>query len=320
MAQNKNSKIHHWWPVGLQQYWADSNKELSWIEPDGTIRKKKPANRKIGYTRHGHTIFRGSVWESSFESEFDIDDEVHRIVAGIRNLKPFGRNPSEFFALLRLLQKKDRTLRDMCKFYHLDRKLHRNLLLLLYSLLIRSPAARSRYEGYPGMIGLPSDEDTGKSNMVQNYHIAKKLCHNGLISNQYFVLLHSRRKKFIFGDGCLDWLSNGLIANRINGRVLIPLTPHVCVYFCTPLTMRITPSCASLSVAPWMVDWVNEITQIYSKDKLFFLGKPPKMIDAFQQQKFLEHKDKTDPLIDMLDEIIGARTQRGVLAMGLSGL
>ena len=54
-----------------------------------------------------------------------------------------------------------------------------------------------------------------------------------------------------------------------------------------------------------MVDWVNQITQTYSKDQLFFLGKPPKLIDAFHQQKFLEHKEKTDALIGMLDGVAG---------------
>lgn len=319
MAQGNNSKNHHWWPVGLQQYWADRREDLSWIEPDGTIQKKKPANRKIGYKRHGHTILKGTVWENNFENEFDIDNEVHNIVAGIRDLKPFGRNPSEFFTLLKLLRKKDRTLRDMCKFYHMDEQLHRNLLLLLNSLLIRSPAIRSRYEGYPGIVGLPPDEEVGKVNMAQSYRIAKKLCLTGFISNQYFVLLHSPLKKFVFGDGNLDWLTSGLVTGHINGRALVPFTPHICVYFCTPTAMRTSPNCASVFAAPWMVDWVNQITQIYSRDKIFFLGKPPKLIDAFSQQVFLEHKEKADTLVDMLDEIAGNRRQNRLLSTDLSG-
>lgn len=320
VTQGNNSKNHHWWPVGLQQYWADRRDDLSWIEPDGTIQKKKPANRKIGYKRHGHTIFKGSVWENNFEREFDIDNEVHNVVAGIRDLKAFGRTPSEFYALLKLIRKKNRTLRDMCRFYQLDEQLHRNLLLLIHSLLIRSPASRSRYEAYPKIIGLPADEEVGKANIAQDYHIAKKLCLTGFISNQYFVLLHSPLKKFIFGDGNLDWLTSGLVAGSINGRALVPLTPHICVYFCTPMVMRTTSNCASLSVAPWMVDWINQITQIYSRDKIFFLGKPPKLINAFRQRTFLEHREKTDTLVDMLDEITGNRTQDGLISMGLSGL
>ena len=269
---------------------------------------------------HGHTIFKGSVWESNFENEFDVDSEVHNIVTGIQDLKPFGRTPSEFFSLFKLLLKKDRTLREMCKFYQLDEQLHRKLALLLLSLLIRSPASRSRYEGYPKIIGLLPDEEVGKSNMAQSYRTAKKLCQTGLISNQYFVLLHSPLKKFIYGDGSLDWLTSSLTANRINGRALLPLTPYTCVYFCTPLAMRTSHNCASLSAAPWMVDWVNEITQIYSKDKIFFNGKAPKLIDAFKQRQFLEHKEKTDTMIEMLDEIAGIRRHRSVISTSFNGL
>ncbi len=305
MSGGKKSKNHHWWPVTLQKYWANNAGDVSWIEPSGEISKKQAANRKIGFKIHGHTIRRGSNWESNFESEFDIDNDVHAIIAALNGLKPFGRTPVELIALIKLRFKRRRTLRDMCKFYHLDEKFHRNLLLLIHSLLIRSPANRSRYESYPKMFGLPPDGEVGKANMAQNYWIARKLCQNGSISNQYFVLLHSPLKKFIFGDGSLDWLTSGLIANRINGRTLIPLTPHLCVYFCTPMALRSSPNCASLSATPWMVDWVNEITQIYSKDKLFFLGKAPKLTDPFRQAQFLEHKEKTDALIEMLDEVAG---------------
>lgn len=313
MASGKKSKKHHWWPVGLQSYWADRAGDVSWIEPDGRIEKKRSVNRKIGFKLHGHTIFRSTVWESNFEYEFDIDNEVHKIIPGLQGMKPFGRTPKEFFVLIKMLGKKDRTLRDMCKFYYLDEELHRNLLLLIYSLLIRSPGNRSQYEGYPKMIGLPPDEEIGKENMAQNYRIAKMLCQKGPVSNQYFVLMHSPIKKFIFGDGGLDWLTSGLVADRINGTALLPLTPHLCVYFCTPMSVRSIPNCASISVAPWMVDWVNDITQIYSKDKLFFLGKPPKIADAFRRRQFLEHKEKTDALIDMLNEIAGINRNRSLV-------
>jgi len=54
-----------------------------------------------------------------------------------------------------------------------------------------------------------------------------------------------------------------------------------------------------------MVDWINKITQIYSRDKLFFVGKPPVLTEAFRERKFLEHSQKTDEFIDMLDEVAG---------------
>ncbi|MER9232907.1 hypothetical protein NKI56_12505 [Mesorhizobium sp. M0622] len=305
MSEEDNSKNHHWWPVGLQSHWTDKVGDVSWIEPGGKIGGKRAANRKIGFKIHGHTLFKGTPWEHKFEREFDIDNDVNRIVAALKELKPFGYSPSEYVKLFRLMFKKDRYLRDYCKFYHLDEGTHRSLLLLIYSLLIRSPANRSRYEGYPRMLGLPPNEEIGKINMSQKYNIAKKLCQTSLVTNQYFILLRSPIQKFIFGDGSLDWLTGGLVASRINGRALISLTPHLCVYFCTPMAMRSSPNCAALIAPPWMVDWVNEITQIYSKDKLFFLGKAPKLTDAFRAAKFLEHKKRTDALIEMLDKVTG---------------
>ena len=265
-------------------------------------------------------MFRGSSWETNFESDFDIDNEVHVIVDRLKSLKPYGRIPSEFLGLLKLLFRKDKSLRDMCKFYDLNEQLHRSLLLLMHSLLIRSPAKRYRYEHYPGMIGLPPDENVGKANMSQNYAIAKRLCRNGFTSNQYFILLHSPLKKFIFGDGSLDWLTDGLIAGRISGRAIVSLTPFLCVYFCTPMRMHPSPNCASLSVAPWVVDWINEITQIYSKDKLFFLGKAPILTNEFRGRKFLEHETKADELIDMLDKIAGIKSQSNLFSMAPRGV
>lgn len=313
MSAGRKSKNHHWWPVALQCYWADRVGDVSWIGPTGEVSNKRAVNRKIGSKRYGHTIFRDSLWENHFENEFDVDNEIHTIIGELNALKPFGRTPSEFFVLMKRLFNKGRSLRDMCKFYHLNERLHRNILLLMYSLLIRSPANRFRYESYPKMIGLPADEEVGKGNMLQSYRIAKKLCQTGQITNQYFVILHSPLKRFIYGDGSLDWLTSGLFANRVDGRTLIPLTPHLCVYFCTPRSMRSTPNCASLSAAPWMVDRVNEITQIYAKDKLFFLGKAPKLTDAYRRSQFLEHKEKTDVLIDMLDEVAGIRKGMGLM-------
>lgn len=300
------SREHHWWPVVLQKYWTDKHEYLSWIEADGKIFKKKAKNRKIAYKSHGHTIFLGSDWESNFEPDFSAaDDRVPMVIEDILKLRPLGKTPAEFLCLIRLIFKSDRHLRDMCKFYQLNEKIHRSLLMILYSIIIRSPGSRFRYENYPTEFGMPPDEDTGKGNMFQNYRIAKNLCEKGLITNQYFILIHSSIKKFIFGDGCLDWASGELIANRIKGRMLVPLTPHLCVYFCTPRYMLRSPNCASLHAPPWMVDWINDIMQIYSRDKLFFLGKPPVLNYSFSRRQYLEHEGRSDGLIDMLDEIAG---------------
>jgi hypothetical protein len=192
MAGGSRSKDHHWWPVALQGYWADRRGDVSWISPDGKPNKKRFYNRGIGFKRHGHTMLRGKGgWETNFESEFDIDDKIHKTISALVSLKPLGASLSDARTVLRLLLRRDRGVCDSCRFYHLDEPLHRDLLLLLYSLIIRSPGFRSKYERYPMQFGLPQSEDVGKANMHQNYRLAKQLCTTGYISLHSFVLLHA---------------------------------------------------------------------------------------------------------------------------------
>lgn len=249
------SREHHWWPVALQTYWADRNGDVSWIDPEGHIEKKKAKNRKIAYKSHGHTLLKGSGWETNFEGEFaSADDQVHKAIEGVKKLKPLGAALPEFFTLMKLFLKRDRHLRDMCKFYRLDESTHRSLLLLLFSVLIRSPGNRNRYESYSTLMGLPQDEEVGKANMRQTYLAAKEIIDTGYLSHHYFILIHSPWKSFVFGDGSLDWLTGSLLARRIDGKALLPLTPNTCLYFCTPRSTRAGMNCASFSAAPWIVD------------------------------------------------------------------
>lgn len=304
MAKGSRSKNHHWWPVGLQKYWADEHGDVSWIDYDRSPDKKKFYNEKIGYKRHGHTLFRGGVWgETNFEDEFDIDNEVHKIIGSLTALEPLGQPPSAIRSFVKSIRKKDRALTETCAIHHIEEKAERDLLLLLYSLLIRSPSNRWKHETFPARFGMPVNEDVGKANMRQDYLLAKKLCQKGGMTNRFFVVMHSDHKRFISGDGYLDWLSGSLQANRVSGRALIPLTPHLCVYICTPMAMRTNRNCAALRAPPWMVDQVNKITQVYSRDRLFFLGRKPKLTEDFLKREFLEHSNYRVDLLDQLDEI-----------------
>ncbi|MEG3092931.1 hypothetical protein [Sphingomonas sp. PB1R3] len=304
MAKANRSRDHHWWPVALQSYWCDDTGNLSWITPDGVVDKKKSANRKIGFKAHGHTLFRGHPWgQTNFESEFDVDNEIHRVVELLSNLRPSGEPRSRLETWLRSWLKKDRDLSESVAVHHIPDKSVRTILLLVFSLLIRAPSNRWKYENFPAQFGLPVDENVGKANMRQSYMIAKKLCLEGVTTNRAFVILHSDHKQFICGDGYLDLMTGSLQANRVNGRALLPLTPNACLYVCTPMSMRTDRNCYSLRAPPWLVDRMNEVTQVYSRDRLFFLGKKPRILPDFQAKKFLQYTDLDIDLIRHLDEI-----------------
>ncbi|GLQ58063.1 hypothetical protein GCM10010862_53220 [Devosia nitrariae] len=59
-----------------------------------------------------------------------------------------------------------------------------------------------------------------------------------------------------------------------------------------------------------MVDQINEIVQIYSRDKLFFLGRKPQLTNEFSKRQFLEHADYSVDLLDMFDEIAEPKSKR----------
>ena len=109
MNGKSKSREHHWWPVGLQKYWTDRNGDVSWIDPDGFKDKKRAKNRKIGYSSHGHTLFRGNVWETNFEHEFQsADDAVPKVVPALIALKPLGWTIKEFSFLMTLFFKREK--------------------------------------------------------------------------------------------------------------------------------------------------------------------------------------------------------------------
>lgn len=302
---SSKSREHHWWPVALQQFWKDRHGNVSWVTPAGKVEKKRVSRRKIAKKAHGHTALRGTPWEYNFEIAFsDADNNAAQVIKSLNALKPLGHTVREFAQVIRLLFKSGRTYRDTCKFYEIDDELKRNILLLVFSLLIRSPANRHRLEMFSTLVGRPPDEEVGKMNMAQRFREAVRLCERPL-GNQFFVLIHSPLKRFIFGDGVLDWLTSGIQAGRIDGRALLPLTPNLCLYVCTPMVMRGHVNCASVTAAPWQVEWINDIVQIYSRDMLFFVGKVPSLTQNFKNRVFLEHAHKQDALIDILDEVAG---------------
>lgn len=297
MTKGGEPKKHHWWPKGLQRYWTDANDDVWWITPNGNTERDRRHRGGVGVIDHGHTLFRGDVWQPSFEGQFSIDTKVHNIVELLIELVPDGH------------------AHGALKHFHIADKTNRDLTLFILSLLIRSPSQRHIYERYPTMVNLPPNENIGKANMKQQYGIARCLSESGIVGNRHFTLLHSEEPAFIYGDGCLDWLSGNLMENRISGRALIALTPHLCVYLSTPTMMRSDRNCAAIRATTSMIKKASALTQIYAKEKLFYVGAAPELTADFRRNQFLQHATFTDPWFDELDELTGhSRRTAGILA------
>ena len=309
----QGSREHHWWPVGLQKHWTDASGNLSFINPHGRVSRKKAANRKVAKKAHGHTVLMKGPWTTNFEPDFErADDSINAVLSSLEQYKAKGGSSFwDFLKLMSLLSKRDRTLRDMCRYHELDSQLAAAAALLIVSLLIRLPARRHVYEGVSQWVGLPPDPNIGKMNMRQFFHIARDAIEKGAASRMFFVLIRSPLREFIYGDGVLDWMSDSFASLQIRGRALLPLTPKLCVYVCTPSVRFGRHNCASFYAAPWMVDAINEMTQIYSKDFLFFRSKPPVLTEHFKSEQFLSHELQRDDLLELLDDVArGGRVGR----------
>lgn len=305
MSKAHSSREHHWWPVGLQAHWKDENGEISWIKPDGSISKKKVKNRKIGYKSHGHTALRGSVWQSNFESEFVIDNHVNDIIYYIEKLRPKGGNLRGLVDMLIKYISGRGSISDACNYYYIDGEMRNNILLFILSLSIRSPASRERFESYPKLLDLPPDEEIGKMNMRQSYMIAKEIICKSRPLNGYFTFVHAINKYFVYGDGSLDTITAGLSGNSINGKILLPLTPRICVYFKTLPVMWSDNNCASVYVSGEIVDKINAVTQIYSKEFLFFKRGVPELIPEYRGGRLMQYEGHRADVLDLLDDIPG---------------
>lgn len=288
------SNVHHWWPVGLQKYWSDEQGDVWSIAPDGSIDHKRWKRRKIGKKIAGHRYLRGSAWETNFEDAFSADNELPKVVNTLLELQPHT-SP--------IARGQERSLKALCTFHDLAESTQRSLLLALLSLLIRSPAKRYRYESFPKIGGLPPNERIGKVNMDMVFRRAKPLCEAGNLSNQYFVLIYSQQGRFIFGDGMFDCLTDNVATGMIHGRALVPLTPTLCVYVCTPNPMITSPNCASLIAPQWVEEAVNEIVQVHSERQLFYKGESPTLLDVYRRAEYLEYDGCNVELIDRLDNI-----------------
>lgn len=64
---------------------------------------------------------------------------------------------------------------------------------------------------------------------------------------------------------------------------------------------------ATFTAAPWQVNWINDLMQIYAKNHLFFRSRPPKLTEEFKRKQFLQLEYHRDELIDELDKLAGVR-------------
>ena len=170
----------------------------------------------------------------------------------------------------------------------------------LASLVLRSPEYRNRIllntNHYRRAFGLSDADARGgvAGNIHQWYHMAVSD-----FRNAFLLLLFSKSNEFIFGEGYLNNVAGSTYTHQL--RAVLPLTPELAVIAFGGSGGAPPAQVCSLCVDARVVLAINELTQIYTKDAVFFRSQKPDINDHFAQNKFLwrpQHRDL------MIEEII----------------
>lgn len=302
-----NSREHHWWPVALQDHWSTLRKVHA-LQHNGEVISKVFDRRKIARKSHGHTIILDQdLWRQNFEGAFaKADDSIHEVVAVCQEICAMPK-----LAKLVLRAAKRRITRrielaDLSQTFSISKRFRNDLFNLCLSLMIRSPANRFSLERAGAAFGLPPNEQVGKLNMLNQVRAMNEAFEAGFFTNIYPIFIASLTREFIFGDGLLETFTSSSGFGFRNGHSLIPLTPNICIFFSTPFSVRDDRNARLLFAPNWVVDEINSITELYSKEVVFFSFKKPTVSERFalNEHRFLKghRNDFVSKLLEMCGE------------------
>jgi hypothetical protein len=291
MKRSFESVRHHWWPETLSDYWKDHDGKVSQLSPDGRVLRERPAS--FGFDKHTHNIRLGAPWNSSFEAMFGrADSDMSLLIDWLITLEARVTNSTVFAH--RMLGHAMTTQRTEW------------LAACLASLVVRSPAMRHRIrQGVEyrrkefGLVDYSADTSLVAANMRPMFPSFA----NHINGTGKFAVLYSEGSEFTFGDGFLQ--SFPTVVPVFSGpKCIIPLTPTICVLYCSPSRYASTTRLATIRLRREEVDHCNRLVQVYSCDRVFFRNDAParyqEFIDARHYELQYHSESWSDQLIDAL--------------------
>lgn len=281
------SELHHWWPRGLSRLWEDANGNVTRLSWDG--KELKAPSKQFGAMTNAHHMKLGGPWSTTIEPLFgDADTALPMIAQKLEQLSYLEGTSGAAF-------EKRFTPHTMGSE---DRKL---LGEGLASLLVRCPAHRNmlhltteRILGRTGDQVRKHDDTLIAGNIHQHYRqVVASLETGGKI-----VLLRSGEREFVMGEGYLNTLRGYSV--EMQYRCLLPLTPTLAVLAFAPISYRRDPPVCTVGLVPEEVDLINNITQLYSRDYIFYRSQAPRLFEEFKVHEFGIAKFHRFPWLDAL--------------------
>ena len=300
MARGLKPERHHWWPEGVSEFWKNDKGCVHWLWPDGKIVQSPPKN--FGVIGNGHQIRLGhapgetTVWDESFERDFQTADDnfpaVIRWLQGLERRDHPSRTPMT-----------DRFVPVSVE----DERLSM-LAECLISLAVRSPmnreAAVSVAEYYRG----PLPERERNTLITMNMRHSHKEAVKQIGIRGKFVAIYSPARELIFGDGFYHNIRSPLNSMH-SPKILAPLTPDIAVLFVRPITYTTMPRFFTLVIDTDEAKKLNHAVQVYSRNKIYYRSQKPEVDDTYVQSKHLEYAGLTNPIENLISYVPGTQTR-----------
>lgn len=285
------SARHHWWPEGVSKHWANSDGCVNRLLPSGEVLPAPPQN--WGVIGNGHAIklgddpALGSVWDSSFESEFEnADSNFPWLIDWLASLE-------------RCAPPYEMPIRARFVTVSVEHQKFVMMIECLVSLAARSPMHREQGAAMAEHLRgpLPKRERNVLIGMNIQRTLRNAVRHLG--GRGKAMVIFSPEREFIFGDGFFHNLTpQG--EHWYNPKLLVPLTPWMSVLFCRPSSYTVEPRVVTFVANSSEVDELNYVIQVYARDMLFYRSERPKIDDVFScglHKMFADDRNPVDRLI-----------------------
>lgn len=295
MAKLKSER-HHWWPECVSSYWADTEGCVHWLLPSGEVRYAPPKN--FGVIGNGHHIklsLQGdepTPWDMSYESEFEMADSTFpELIAWLESL---GRGITDTSTSL--------SSRFHPVFASDDEII--KMVRSIVSLAIRSPMNRESAVGVAEKLRGPLSERERNALIGINMHQDQKRAVESIGTRGKFVVVISREREFIFGDGFFHNLRSPM-QNPLSPKMLVPVTPHISILYARPNSYLTEPRLFTLEIDSDEAIALNQAVQVYSKNAVFYRTEQPDILDEYRSGKHLEYRGWNNPVDCLIQKIPG---------------
>lgn len=242
----------------------------------GTNGGSPPA--QLGAITNGHLMKIGGPWTTTVEPLFsDADSNLPRVIERLEKLphRPAGAGisfESRFTA------------------HDVDRNERNSLGEGLASLLIRCPAPRNllhlTVQRINGEFGVQAQEKHDDSLIAGNIHQHYSQMVASLRGRGKLVFLRCVERELVMGEGYLSTLAGYTV--QLQYHCLLPLTPNLAVLAFSPQACTSFPEAGSIALTSREIDLINDVTQIYSRDYIFYRREAPRILPEFQRREFME--------------------------------